>query len=233
MLHAVKDKTLGRMSRSTRRMPLALTGALIVVGALFAAPTASATQPYFEAGAYPAEVETLAPQSDHTFDFQSVDITCDLASLEGEVSGDTDTLDLAPSYSGCTNGSDSWVVEMNGCTYEFSVVGAFSVPPSWPGQHDIVCPQGEKMLLRGPFGICKVEIPAQTGINVLVHTNKTVYQVDYVETDIRLTDFEYTEVDTAFCPFTETATRYDGEYTGLAPLFAEHDSSYTDFQVVE
>jgi subtilisin family serine protease len=174
-------------------------------------------EPHFEADEYPATISgEQDPEAKHTFDFQNASsVTCEQATLSGEASGHSTTLSLAPSYSEC-----NWSVTENGCSYLLDAGNAF-FGGEYAGSVDIVCPEGKEIVIRGQFGICEVQIPAQSDLEAITYTNPES-NPQQVEATFALTGLEYTEVDTAFCEFTETATRNDGEYSGGTTVGAEN-----------
>jgi trypsin-like peptidase len=135
--------------------------------------------PVITAGKYPTSISAKGGVAEFTA-FGSK-VKCATTSLSGELAAAAKTVELTPSYEGCTGllGSPA-VVASNGCKYRFSLEGE----PA-EGQHtasmSVVCPEGKPGIqfhtylshenLTSKVSFCTLTVPPQAGLKTATLTN--------------------------------------------------------------
>jgi hypothetical protein len=151
----------------------------MVAMSAFAAMNASATVP----GHFVSDVHTTtiigSENTTHKLEFTTHGleggIVCDEASYHGHVTGTTVTsVTIKPTYAKChTTGGNagSVVVDVNGCTYTFTVTGGS--PATTEHKIDLVCPAGAAIVLTHGNN-CTITIPPQNNVGSFTYTTDIV-----------------------------------------------------------
>ena len=149
-------------------------------------------------------------------------IECTTATYQATLKESSPTITVTPHYSGCaksnpSGGSPTAVsIALNGCHYVFHTVGTTTAGETTHLTADVVCPpEVTGISISGPFGICVDHIEPQTGLTGVTATNKT----GKVTVDVNIQNqIDYDHTDTAFCPWTATETRTDGDFVSSVLL---------------
>jgi hypothetical protein len=181
---------------------------------LLSAPGGVFLQPAYASGKFEAEkyptslVGSQEESSPHSFGTEAGPVKCATASFSGSLTEASNTMSLSPIYSGCEAfGFLEASIEMNGCTYVYSVGAGYPMA--------ISCPAGKSILIKG--GTCKVSISAQTGVkgNNYALLRPTSTGRAAIEIQHKLSGLSYTVTQDGFlCPFAGTGTRTTGAYSG-------------------
>jgi len=163
----------------------------------------------FQADQYPATLNAQQAAGDPlVLGVEEGTLTCSTATATGSLpSGADQTLQLAPSFSGCVMLGREAAVSMNGCTYQFHG-GSGATKPM-----DILCPAGKEITVSA--GTCRISISAQTGLSAVEASNDTASKPQKLNLDIGVTGLTYTKtLDGLLCQFKGTGTKTDGTYAG-------------------
>jgi hypothetical protein len=197
---------------------LGITVIAVFATAAVMASAASAAEFHHTGGEENARtMASNAGQGAHVFTAGLIgSISCNTATFTGTafLPSTSPTVEVSPSYSGCTFlGISNVEVKMEGCTYEFYVEG-----PPFKGKVVIKCPAGKKINFTASG--CKVEVGPQT-VNSASYTN---LENETVKVSSNVTGITYTGSLT--CPGA-TGTHSDGTYTGSAIATAETEFGET------
>jgi hypothetical protein len=164
-------------------------------------------------GNYPTAI--TGAQEGSTNYFEATDgrkVECEVAKYSGSLSSAATSLTVTPTYEKCTSSGLTSVVDMNGCTFQFTT-GTNTSATDTHGSVHINCPTNAKIVIT-VGGVCEVDIPAQTVNGGVTFTNVANGDVT-VDVDIT-NDIHYTDTDTPssfFCPFTShTVTGENGDF---------------------
>jgi hypothetical protein len=192
---------------------LGLTLLAVFATAAVMASAASAAEFHHTGEENARTMASNAGQGAHVFTAGLIgSISCNTATFTGTkfLSSTSPTVEVSPSYSGCTFlGISNVEVKMEGCTYEFYAEGA---APSYAGKVVIKCPEGKKINFTASG--CRVEVGPQT-VNSVSYTN---LENETVKVTSNVTGITYTGSLT--CPGA-TGTHSDGTYSGVAIARAE------------
>lgn len=199
--------------------------ALVAAFAMSAVAASAASAASFQAAEYPAKVDaTNSGFGAHTFKAGLIGtISCNTATFTGTkfLSGPSTSLEVTPSYSGCTFlGVSNVVVNTNGCTYKFNEPTGTS--PSFTGTVDVVCPSEKAITFTA--GTCTVSVGAQTGLKTVSYTDEVTEGEEWVKVVAGVTGITYT--GSTLCP-TEPGTHSNGEYKGTVKSTAQNEGGAT------
>lgn len=152
---------------------------------------------------------------------------CTTATFTGTVTGGTSsTLEVHPTYSGCSAFGLSSTVTTTGCNFLIHITKTLANATDYDGDVDIVCEAGKSIVINAGFGECEVKIDGQTGlrtVEAINMTNPTTVQND-VTLKWNLSEISYTVTkDGPFCPLSGTGTFGSGDLTGNTTVTATED----------
>ncbi len=212
-----------------RRLSLIAAASAALVG--LAASPAQAGE--FEASVYPVIVSGEAVEGSHVLAAGELKVTCASVELDGELPGQTETLMVSPTYSGCTSFGVSATVQANGCQYEL-VPGEEVEEDRFSGTVDIVCPEGQTATVVALAGKCKAEIGSQSGIASFAYQSDFEPEPADVTVEAEAKEISYTVTKDEFpCPFSGTGEKSDGALTGDALLTATFEAEAAEIAVVQ
>jgi hypothetical protein len=147
-----------------------LFAAALLLSAVVAA-TASAETLHFYAESLPA---TLSGSSkEETLTTTVGTISCKEATYSGsQTEQGQASVEITPSYVGCTLGLQSVEFSANSCKYR--LVGGELEGGNREGTLDVVCPEGKQMTFvvkASGITTCTIDLPAQTGRKTVTYTN--------------------------------------------------------------
>lgn len=203
-------------------------GALLAMAAL-AVTAASASE--FKAGAYPVDVHgTQLGQNTITLTSDSgATVKCTTTTTSGSLSAAGSTLQLHPTYSGCSAfGFGSASVNTEGCDYAFHLTGPAS-GGRFDGEASILCTEGSA--IRITAGNCEVTIGAQKGLSTMGFRNMPGPQ-EHITAVWSVSGLSYTvDKDGFLCPLSGTGAKSGGDIAGLETITGESEGSPTDLTV--
>jgi hypothetical protein len=176
--------------------------------------------PRFEAASYPAALSgSQAPAAKLTLNTEGGKVSCNKATLAGEMSAAATSLALVPSFSECEAfGFTEATVNANGCAF-VPRLGATVWGSRYPGTMDVECPAG-KAIEVSSFN-CALTIPAQSGLGGVVAEGSSATTPPQLALTAAISKIKYTKTkDGTFCPFTGTGTKEDGVLAGVATVSA-------------
>jgi len=204
------------MNRKIKTLGLTLA-AMFAMTAL-SASAASAAEFRHEGGEDARVHASNAGEGAHVFTAGLIgSISCSTATFTGTefLSSPQPTVEVSPSYSGCTFlGISNVKVNMEGCEYRFNTPTG-SGPYS--GSVTITCPEGKKINFEASG--CKVEVGEQT-VSTITYTN-LAGPPKAVTVTSDATGITYT--GSALCPGAQ-GTHSNGTYSGSAISRAENTS---------
>jgi len=208
------------MIRNLKAMGLALV-AVLALGAVVASSASAST---FEAESYPVTLTGSQIGTD-VFTTNAGTVSCTNATYHGSSSAASSTVEVAPTYSGCTAfGFINTPIDVNGCKYLFHS-GAKNSADNYAGTVDIVCPKVEteggtihntSIVVTGAG--CTVTIGSQSGLSGITFVdNTTASPKKDVTTKIAISQKIAYTVD-AGCSTTKAGSFTNGSYTGEATV---------------
>jgi hypothetical protein len=203
---------------------LGLALAAIFATSAIGASAASATVEFHSESA-PVTMTGAQEGTSNAFDVQFGEVKCTTAKYTATTAATTQTtIQVTPSYSGCTFAGVASTVDMNGCTY---MIHVFNEGPPYEAWADIVCPAGGFITVTGGTK-CNVFIPAQTGLEFITITN--IGSGSTRELTLGLGGLqEVTYVQSAGTGVGKCTSvgKADGKYTGTATVTGEVDPGTT------
>lgn len=184
-------------------------GAVAAVLALLAIGASTASAAAFQAAEYTAELKGQQEGSHVLTAEGGLSITCTTVSMSGEMTKASETIELTPTYSGCTASGLSATVATEGCKFRFDANAS---------DMDIVCPGTNAILVKAVT--CEAKIGSQNGITTVTNSNSKG-PPEAVSINASLKGIKYNKVkDGLFCPFSGTGEKEDGGLTGTTLLSA-------------
>jgi hypothetical protein len=182
------------MTRNLRPLGLAFLAILAISAA--AAPVASAESFIFRSDA--EEETTLGGEQEGSekkvLTTTAGTVKCEKVTYTGtQIGSEASSVELAPTYTGCTLGTASAEINANGCKYRFKTGTTES--SKFEGTVDIVCPEGKQIVTTAKLAgttKCTVDLPAQTGLKSITFTNVGSEDTD-VTADVNLSGVKYTQ----------------------------------------
>jgi hypothetical protein len=229
MRRAHNQKRNGSIMRITlKALGLALVAALAM--SVFAAGAAQAESTEFTAEGEVASVAKGSQEEGQANYFEGTSeekVECSTADYQSTLGAGSTTITVTPHYSGCSKGGTGVSVTLNGCHYIFHTPTTEThgeETTQIPATSDVVCPEGNSITISGPFGICVDHIEPQAGLEGVTFTNIENAEGDQVTVDVNIKDqIAFNHTDTAFCPWTATETRTDGDFVSSVLM-----TGYTD-----
>jgi hypothetical protein len=203
------------------RLWLTITALAVVA----AAPAAAHADTYFISGQYPATLHGSVAQGAQNLTMEAGKVECAIA-YHHEAKAISPSLPLAPTFTSCKGfGFLEATVHPNGCTFDLRFPGKTG-EDSFTSLLDISCEAGKSIQLT--VATCRVEIPAQSGLNsvALVNDTEATPKKD-ITFDPEVTTLSYKVTQDGFgCPFAGTGSKTGGTFTGsAATLTAQSPSS--------
>lgn len=160
-------------------------GGLMLVSlaiALVGATTASAAQ--FTSGSSPT-VLTASQQVKNILSVDTGQMECTENELAGTAVGQAfESVEMTPTYIGCTGFGFSMTVTMNGCRYKIYAAGTI----------DLVCPAGKDVAIDTAFNFCNVTVQPQTGLSSVSFTTHALSTgVHALVAHLAISNLKYTE----------------------------------------
>ena len=175
--------------------------------------------PRLEAASYLANVTAeQSATSPMSLGVEGGALTCPQFGGSATMLAATTGLKITPNWSGgCIALGLNTTVTANGCT-EVLRPGDNGDPS---GSLDISCPEGKSIDLSIGGGICKISIPAQTGVKAVTALVNTATNPDSVKATYGVSNLTYVKVkDGIACPLNGTGTQTDGTLSGVQTLSA-------------
>lgn len=187
-------------------------GALIALALL--ASSALAVTGEFEAEGHPVTLTgSKLGEKGHVFTVEggTKSIACETATFSVELVDPSKTLQVSPTYGGCTGFGFSATVKMEGCAF---VVDADEETAAFEfkGTADVVCPEGKKIKMNA--GTCEVQIGAQTNRSKVEYDDNEEASPPDFQLTVDLKELSYTKVDGFLCPLFGSGAGSDGTYAG-------------------
>ena len=185
----------------------ALGLALVAILAMSAFATSAASALEFTAtnGNYPVNFSGTQPASEPPkFTGDGYTTECNVEKFSGTLSGKSSTIEVTPTYEGCTSFGISSTVTMNGCKYWFHISSSNLALVS------LICPLGKEVTIHA--GTCVIHIPPYTAKSHALITNVSPRLA--VKKTVSGISMSYT--DAFLCPFTGNTTTTEGTLTGGA-----------------
>ncbi|HEX7279990.1 MAG TPA: trypsin-like serine protease [Solirubrobacterales bacterium] len=156
-------------------------------------------------------------------------IKCTTINYSGTLEEQSETIELTPSYSGCTAfGFISAPIDVNGCKFKFAATSK-SEADSFGGTVDVVCPEGSAITATA-FN-CHVKFGSQTGLSGVTYTDTTAASPKAdVDVSVNLSGIKYTQESKSF-PGCSSGTFTNGTYAGSSTLWAETAEGATGIEV--
>lgn len=199
-------------------VPRLKIGGLVLI-ALVAMSTvgASAAQAgKFTASKYPATI-TGSQIAKHSFSFQTGTVNCAVASFDGKLEAESETLTVTAEYKECATAGGAVNVKMNSCDYRLRA-GETLENERVDGSLDVQCNKaGDEIEFIEPANGCVVKVPPQANLGTLVYTNHKVAK-DF-DLDISIVEMEYTQNEKC----AEQGVFEDGEYLGQSTMKADEE----------
>jgi hypothetical protein len=194
--------------------------ALLAVFAVSAVAASAAQAGEFTAEKYPATI-TGAQIAKHQFKFNMGTVTCETATLHGNLAAASSEITLSATYGNCKTGAGNAVeVNMTSCDFQFHA-GETLAADKVDGSLDVKCAEsGDAIDLVVPASGCKVQIPAQAGLTTLTYTNNTMAK-DF-DVDIAITGLKYKQGPN--CGGGEGSFA-NGEYNGKSTITADYEGA--------
>jgi hypothetical protein len=138
--------------------------------------------PEFTAAKYPATISASSSSLEAKFTAFGATVTCEAGEFSAELKeGETNTIDVAPSYGSCTDHNGLPVnVAINGCKYRITLKSKVA-KDHYSAEVHLVCPVGKPGIVFGFFtshsaltsgkASCDLTVPPQSGLKSLTLTN--------------------------------------------------------------
>ena len=202
--------------------------ALAVSFAFGAVAASAASAGTFRAESYPARI-TGEQTTQVVFTGVVGTWKCGGLGMQGELKGESTTLNLTPTYSECSWAGIAATINMEGCTYEY-VAGNTVEEKETKVQAtmNVRCPGGKEAKLTLTNG-CTIRIPEQTGLgSVTAETTATSPSV--VDLQLNITGETYRVENGNLCPNTPANGTYtNGTLSGVERLIAENPETSKQF----
>jgi hypothetical protein len=212
-----------------RRMKSAV-GALAVALAIGALAASAASAGTFKAASYPA---TITGEQTSQILFTGVVGTwkCGGLAMQGELKGESGTLNLTPVYSECSWAGIAATINMEGCTYEYVAGNTVEGKENKiEATMNVRCPAGKEALLTLTNG-CTIRIGEQTGLKNVTAEN-TLLAPTVVDLQLAITGMKYKVVNGSKCPNTPADGTYtNGAMSGVERLLAESGGKQIAFSI--
>jgi hypothetical protein len=202
--------------------------ALVAVLAMSAVMAGAASADEFKSEKAPVTLTGTQGATLDTFSTHAGNVKCTTATYKGTQSTtSTTTIQVAPTYSGCTFVGLNSTITTNGCEYLFHVPATAGVTT---GTVDIVCPGTNEITVTAPNPAlgkakCIVHVPPQTGLGVVTYSNLGSGTTREVKVEVNLTGLKYSQTagvaESGNCETKDNTTT--GTYVGGATVTGEVD----------
>lgn len=199
---------------------LRITAALVACLAIGAVTASAASAGTFKAESYPAQI--TGEQTTQVL-FAGVVGTwkCTGLTVQGELKSESSSLNLAPTYTGCSWAGVAATINMEGCTYEFTAGKTVEGSENVQATMDVRCPAGKEAKLTLANG-CTIRIPEQTELGSVTAENTATAPMG-VDLQLNLSGIAYKIVNGSFCPNSPADGTYNnGTLKGAVKLSAEN-----------
>jgi len=209
---------------------LALTLAIASVAVGVAASPASASE--FEASNYPVAIKGEGTGT-HTLKLGSVEVSCKVATMGGELLWAETTLGVAPEYNECTAGGKSATLKANGCVYLLAPASE-TAENQFGGTMSISCPTGSKITFVGYTESCEAQIGTQSGLSTTTFEDSTEATPRNITVEGNTSEIKYTVTKDKeeACPFSGTGEKTGGTLVGNTLLTGTVEAVGTGIDVV-
>jgi hypothetical protein len=189
----INRKGASKMMRNLKILGLAL----VAVFAMSSVAASMAAADQFTAEAYPTVLtgKTDPGAAADLFTTTTGNVNCKSSTYTGTVSAATTTVSMLPSYAECTAFGFPAVIDVNGCTYLFHVMGGSSTE----GDVDLECTGGNQVTVTA-IGAgttkCTVHVGSQadiTGTVKYINTGSGTTREVTLEVDIGGIDYSHTK----------------------------------------
>jgi hypothetical protein len=145
---------------------------------------------------------------------------CGALAMQGELKGESTTLNLVPSYSECSWAGVAATINMEGCTYEYVAGNTVEGKETKiQATMNVRCPAGKEARLTLTGG-CTLRIPEQTGLGTAT-AETTVTPPSVVDLQLSITGETYRVENGSLCPNAPANGTYtNGTLTGVERLTA-------------
>ena len=145
-------------------------------------------------------------------------VSCTGATVAGSLAAPSSSLEVVPSFSGCTAFGLPATITSNGCAFGLNAAEA----ESWSsvnGSLAVKCPAGKEIEIK--TATCTVNIGAKTGLQS-IRLDQTGTSPRKLEAVLNATGLKYTVVkDGIGCPLSKVGSSEDGTLTGATSVYDE------------
>jgi hypothetical protein len=196
--------------------------ALAATSALGAVSATGASAGTFKADSYPARI-TGEQTTQIVFTGVVGSWKCNGLNMQGELSAESSSLNLTPSYSECSWAGIAATVNMEGCTYEYTAGSTIEGNENKiQATMDVRCPTGKEIKLTLTNN-CTIRIPEQSGLGSVTLENKLATEPMDVDLQLNVSGMTYRVEHGNFCPNTPADGTYNnGTLKGEETLKAEN-----------
>jgi hypothetical protein len=200
--------------------------------AIAAITAASASAGTFKAESYPA---TITGEQTTQVVFTGVvgAWKCNKLTMQGELGGESGSLNLAPTYSECSWAGVGATTSMEGCTYEFKAGSTVEGENKISATMNVNCPAGKEVKLVLNGGTCTIFIPEQANLGSVTAENNLLASPIDVKLKLTLSSITY-RVENGFlgCPNNPANGTYtNGTIAGEVTLKADASGKQVAFRV--
>ncbi len=213
-----------------RNFQFAVVALVALASSAFAASVASADE--FKSESAPVTLTGKQGEPIDTFSTHAGNVKCTSATYKGtQSSTSTTTIQVAPTYSGCTFVGLNSTITTNGCEYLFHVPATAGVTT---GTVDIVCPGTNEITVTAPTPAlgkakCIVHVPPQTGLGTVTYSNIGSGTTREVKVAVSLSGIKYSQTagvaESGNCGTQDSTTT--GTYVGGATVTGEVEEGST------
>jgi hypothetical protein len=218
-----KDKPRGTHDSQSKLIVIAV---ISLTTSVVAASTALADE--FKAEKEPVVLTGQQGATLDTRSFHAGNAKCTTVTYKGtQATTSATTIQLAPTYSGCTDVGLNSTVTTNGCEYLLHVPATAGVTT---GTRDIVCPGANEITITAPNPAlgkakCITHIPPQTGLGVVTYSNLGAGTTRENKVSLNLVGIKYSQTagvaESGNCETRDGTTT--GGYVGSITLTGEVD----------